>query len=137
MLTNRYPTFRSRIAVVLIILAALFAAAVSSILYIKFRNELRNSLRHRLENITTLAGLQQNGDDLLKVQASGDEYFEKIQNQNAKIKRADPELRFVYTMRKDPQGIYFVVDARISPNETLISEYGDRYEEPSTTLSSN
>ena len=137
MQTNRYPTFRSRIAIVLIILAALFAAAVSSILYINFRNELRNSLRHRLENITTLAGLQQNGDDLLKVQAAGDEYFEKIQNQNAKIKRADPELRFVYTMRKDPQGIYFVVDARISPNETLISEYGDRYEEPSTTLSSN
>jgi GAF domain-containing protein/HAMP domain-containing protein len=137
MQTNRYPTFRSRIAIALVMLAALFAAAVSSILYINFRNELRNSLRHRLENITTLAGLQQNGDDLLKVQAAGDEYFEKIQNQNAKIKRADPELRFVYTMREDAQGIYFVVDARISPNETLISEYGDRYEEPSTTLSSN
>jgi GAF domain-containing protein/HAMP domain-containing protein len=40
-------------------------------------------------------------------------------------------------MRKDEQGIYFVVDARISPDEPLISEFGDRYEEPSTTLVDN
>ncbi|MEP7136648.1 MAG: GAF domain-containing protein [Chloroflexota bacterium] len=135
--TNRYPTFRSRLAIVLIILAALFAAIVSSILYINFKTELRNSLRRRLENITTLAGLQQNGDDLLKVQAAGDEYFEKIQTQNAKIKRSDPDLRFVYTMRKNAQGIFFVVDARISPDETLISNFGDVYTEPSDTLVKN
>ena len=135
--TNRYSTFRSRLAIVLIILAALFAAIVSSILYINFKTELRNSLRHRLENITTLAGLQQNGDDLLKVQAAGDEYFEKIQTQNAKIKRSDPDLRFVYTMRKNAQGIFFVVDARISPDETLISNFGDLYTEPSDTLVKN
>ena len=135
--TNRYPTIRSRLAVVLIILAASFGAVLSSILYINFRNELRNSLRHRLENITTLAGLQQNGDDLLKVQAAGDEYFEKVHEQNVKIKRSDPELRFVYTMRKDEEGIYFVVDARLSPDELLISEFGDRYQEPSDTLVEN
>jgi GAF domain-containing protein/HAMP domain-containing protein len=134
---NNYPTFRSRLAIVLIILAAIFGAVVSSILYINFKNELRNSLQHRLENITTLAGLQQNGDDLLMVQASGDEYFNKIHTQNVKIKLTDPDLRFVYTMRKDTQGIYFVVDARLSPDELLISEYGDRYDEPSTTLSKN
>jgi GAF domain-containing protein/HAMP domain-containing protein len=78
--------------------------------------------------------LQQNGDDLIRVQASGDEYFNKIHSQNVKIKLTDPELRFVYTMRKDTQGIYFVVDARISPDELQISEYGDRYLEPSDLL---
>ena len=131
---NKYPTFRSRIAIVLIVLAAFFGAVVSSILYINFKNELRASLRHRLENITNLAGLQQNGDDLLKVQASGDEYFNKIHSQNVKIKLTDPDLRFVYTTRKDALGIYFVVDARISPGEKDISEYGDRYKEPSDLL---
>lgn len=121
----------------LIILAALFAAGLSYVLYVNFRQELRNSLRHRLENITTLAGFQQNGDVLIEVQAAHDEAFEIIHEKNVKIKRSDSDLRFVYTMRKDEQGIYFVVDARISPDELLISEFGDRYEEPSTTLVDN
>lgn len=133
---NKYPTFRSRLAIVLIFLAAIFGAVVSSILYINFKNELRNSLRHRLENITTLAGLQQNGDDLLKVQNEGDESFEKIRAQNLKIRSADPELRFVYTMRKDSQGIYFVVDAGLA-GETGYSPFQTRYEEPGPALVEN
>ncbi|HXQ35561.1 MAG TPA: HAMP domain-containing protein, partial [Anaerolineales bacterium] len=135
--TKRYPSLQTRLAFVLIILAALFAAGLSYVLYVNFRQELRNSLRHRLENITTLAGFQQNGDVLIEVQAAHDEAFEIIHEKNVKIKRSDSDLRFVYTMRKDEQGIYFVVDARISPDEPLISEFGDRYEEPSTTLVDN
>ena len=135
--SSHYPSLRARLAAVLIILAALFAVGLSSVLYINFREELRSSLRHRLENITSLAGLQQNGDELLRVETAGDEYFAKIHEQNVRIKRSDPELRFVYTMRKDEQGIYFVVDARLSPDEPLISEYGDRYEKPSDTLVEN
>ena len=135
--TKKYPALRTRLAIVLIILAALFSAGVSYVLYVNFRAELRNSLRHRLENITTLAGLQQNGDVLAEVQAAHDEAFEIIHQKNVKIKRSDSDLRFVYTMRKDEQGIYFVVDARLSPDEPLISEFGDRYEEPSATLVEN
>jgi GAF domain-containing protein/HAMP domain-containing protein len=135
--TKRYPTLRTILATVLIVLAALFAAGVSSVLFINFQDELRNSLRRRLDNITTLAGLQQNGDALVQVQAAHDASFEIIHDQNVKIKRADSDLIFVYTMRKDEQGIYFVVDARISPDEEDISEYGDRYAEPSATLVEN
>src|SRR5258706_10201172 len=135
--TNQYPTFKSRLAIVLIILAATFGAIISSILYINFRSELRNGLRHRLENITTLAGLQQNGDELASVQAQGDEYYNSILEKNKKIKLSDPDLRFVYTMRKDKNGIYFVVDARISPDEPKISNYGDRYDTASKLLVDN
>ena len=135
--TKRYPTLRTILATVLIVLAALFAAGVSSVLFANFQDELRNSLRRRLDNITTLAGLQQNGDALVQVQAAHDASFEIIHDQNVKIKRADSDLIFVYTMRKDEQGIYFVVDARISPDEEDISEYGDRYAEPSATLVEN
>jgi len=134
--TKRYPTLRTILAVVLIVLAALFAAAVSSVLFVNFRNELRSSLRHRLENITTLAGLQQDGDALLKVQSEDDENFDTIREQNLKIRSADPELRFVYTMRKDAQGIYFVVDAGL-PSETGYSPFGTRYEEPGPALVEN
>ena|GEM_PF-1671460 len=135
--TKRYPSLRTRLAFVLIVLAALFSAAVASALYFNFRAELRNSLRHRLENITTLAGLQQNGDLLLQVQAAHDEAFDIIHEKNVKIKRSDPDLIFVYTLRKDEQGLYFVVDARIAPDEPDISEFGDRYLKPSATLVGN
>ena len=121
----------------LIILAALFSVGISSVLYFDFREELRNSLRHRLENITTLAGLQQNGDLLIQVQAANDEAFEIIHEKNVNIKQSDPDLIFVYTVRKDDEGIYFVVDARLSADEPDISEFGDRYLEPSATLVEN
>jgi len=137
MKTKQYFALRTRLAIVLIILAALFAAGVSTIIYIDFSNELRTNLRRRLENITTLASLQQDGDELLKVQAQGDESFNRIQERNARIKRSDPDLIFVYTLRKDELGIYFVVDARLTPDEALISNYGDRYEQPSETLVAN
>jgi GAF domain-containing protein/HAMP domain-containing protein len=130
---NRFPTLRSRLAFVLIVLAALFAAAVSYVLYVNFRNELREGLRHRLANIASLAGLQQDGDTFIKVQAQSDEYFRRIHATNLKIKLTDPDLIFVYTMRKDEKGIYFVVDAGL-PGEPDISAYGDIYEKPSQTL---
>jgi GAF domain-containing protein/HAMP domain-containing protein len=134
--TNKYPSLRRRLALVLIILAALFSAGVSSVFYLNFRQELRNSLQHRLENITTLASLQQDGDVLLNVQSEGDENFIKIREQNLKIRGAEPELRFVYTMQKDAQGIYFVVDAGL-PSEEGYSPFGTRYEEPGPALVEN
>ena len=133
---KKYPPLRRRLAIVLIILAALFSAAVAAVFYVNFRAELRNSLRHRLENITSLAAVQQDGDVLLQVQSEGDEYFIKVREQNLRIKGAEPELRFVYTMRKDPQGIYFVVDAG-SPSEVGYSPFGTRYEEPGPALVEN
>jgi GAF domain-containing protein len=131
--SSQYPSLRARLAAVLIILAALFAVGLSAILYINFSRELNKSLRHRLENITSLAGLQQDGDTLLKVQSPHDQYFEKINQQNLRIKKADSDLVFVYTMRKDKQGIYFVVDAGL-PGEPDISEFGERYLEPGPLL---
>ena len=131
--SSQYPSLRARLAAVLILLAALFAVVLSTILYINFSRELNKSLRHRLENITTLAGLQQDGDTLLKVQSAHDQYFEKINRQNLRIKRADSDLVFVYTMRKDEQGIYFVVDAGL-PGEPDISEFGERYLKPGPLL---
>lgn len=135
--TNRYPTLRTRLAIVLILLAAIFTIGVSSIIYVNFKAELRNSLRHRLENITTLASLQQDGDALLRVRAENDENFEKIREINLKIKASEPELRFVYTMRKDEQGqIYFVVDAG-HPTEEGYSPFGTPNEEPGPALVAN
>ena len=134
---NQYPILRTRLALVILLLAAIFVG-VSAIIYFDFKNELHNNLRHRLENITKLASLQQDGDLLLRVQAQGDEAFNLIQERNAAIKKTEPELIFVYTLRKDDQGnIYFVVDARLYADEPDISNYADPYQQPSDTLVAN
>ncbi len=130
---KRYPTLQVRLAIALFFLATLFVAGISFALYTNFTAELRSSLRHRLENIADLAGLQQDGDLLRTVEAQGDESFQEIHEQNLKIKLSEPELIFVYTMRKTDDGIMFVVDAGL-PGEPDISMYGDIYEEPSQTL---
>lgn len=134
--THQYPSLRARLAFVLISLSALFAAGLSALLYVNFSRELDENLRRRLENITTLAALQQDGDTLLQVQRANDEHFELINQQNLRIKKSDPDLIFVYTMRKDEQGIYFVVDAGL-PGEPDISAFGERYLQPSGSLVEN
>ena len=134
--TGRLFSLRFRLALVLIALAALFAVGVSVVLYLNFRAELRNSLRHRLENITTLAGLQQNGDVFNQVQAQDDAFFQLVHEKNLQIKHSEPELIFVYTLRKTDEGLMFVVDAGL-PGEADISAYGDIYLEPSQTLLDN
>jgi GAF domain-containing protein len=133
---SRYPTLRTRLAITLIVLTVLFSLAVSSLFYLNFRREIREGLRHRLENIATLAGLQQDGDILIKVQAQGDEYFNQIHARNLKIKLSEPDLRFVYAMKKVDGKIYFVVDAGL-PGEPDISTFDELYEEPSQTLVDN
>jgi len=134
--TRGYPTLLTRLAFVLIILAVLSTAIVTYILYINFRTEQRNNLRKRLENIATIAGLQQNGDTFEKVQAQNDGFFQQIHEVNLRIKQSEPDLIFVYTMRKTEGGITFVVDAGV-PGEPDIPAYGDIYEEPSQTLVDN
>jgi GAF domain-containing protein len=133
---SRYPTVRTRLAITLIVLTVLFSLAVSFLFYLNFKREIREGLRHRLENIATLAGFQQDGDALVKVQSQSDEYFNQILARNLKIKLSEPDLRFVYTMKKVDGKIYFVVDAGL-PGEPDISTFDELYEEPSQTLVSH
>ena len=131
--TRRYPTLLARLAFFLIVLAVLSTGIATYILYINFKTEQRNNLRQRLENIATIAGFQQDGDTFEKVQAQNDEYFQQIHEVNLRIKQSEPDLIFVYTMRKTGNDITSVVDAGV-PGEPDISAYGDVYEEPSKTL---
>lgn len=131
--TRRYPTLFSRLALALTLLAAVSTAVVTYFLYQNFKMEQRENLRTRLKDIATLAGYQQNGDLFEQVARQGDAYFEQIHAVNLRIKQSDPDLEFVYTMRKSGDTISFVVDAG-APGEPDISAYGDVYLEPSDTL---
>ena len=133
---SRYPTIQTRLTIIFTILGTLVAAAVIFIQYNSFRTALRAELRQRLVSITRIAALQQDGDLLKKITSGEDEYYQLVNSVNLKIKDSDPDLVFVYTMRKNDQGIYFVVDAN-RPGDEDISAYGEPYLEPGPTLSEN
>lgn len=132
----RQPSLLSLLTTVFIVSGVVISALIIAILYNNLKNELRQELKNRLVSITNLAALQQDGDALLKVSARDDEYYSLINERNLAIRDSDPDLVFVYTMRKNAQGIYFVVDAN-RPGDEDISDFGQPYEEPGPTLEEN
>lgn len=132
----RQPSLLTLLTAVFIVSGVLISALSIAILYNNFKNELRQELKNRLVSITNVAALQQDGDALLEVSARDDEYYTLINQQNLKIRASDPDLVFVYTLRKNAQGIYFVVDAN-QPGDDDVSDYGQIYEEPGPTLEEN
>jgi hypothetical protein len=105
-------------------------------MFTNFRNQLRDSLRQRLVSIVSLAALQQDGDAFQTIQSPDDPEYVRVWAQNTAILEADSDLVFVYTMRYDEEGLYFVVDAG-DPNNPLFSPFGIRYESPGQGLVEN
>jgi len=134
---RRTTHLRTILAVSFSALAILVVAAVIITLYFGFRQQIREDLRRRIANITELAALQQDGDKFEQIASENDPLFEEFRLQNLEIRKIDPDIAFVYTMRKDDQGIYFVVDAWEQPGEPDIASYGERYYDPSAALDEN
>ena len=132
----RYPTIQTRLTIAFTLLGIIVVAVVLFIQFNNFRGALRNEIRQRLTSITKIAALQQDGDLLTKITSGSDEYYQKLNSINLKIKDSDPDLVFVYTMRKNDEGIYFVVDAN-RPGDEDISAFGEVYQEPGPALADN
>jgi GAF domain-containing protein/HAMP domain-containing protein len=126
----------TRLALSFVALATISSAITLTVVFLNFRQQLRTSLRQRLLDIVTLASLQQDGDAFSTIQSANDPEYERVHLQNTKILMADSDLVFVYTMRFDAEGLYFVVDAG-DPTSSGFSPYGTRYYEPGPVLSSN
>lgn len=133
---QQFLKLRTRVALSFVILATLASGILLAFMFLNFRNLLRESLRQRLESIVTIAALQQDGDAFMNIHSAVDEEYERVRLQNLKILRSDPDLVFVYTMRYDEFGLYFVVDAG-DPNDPGFSPYGSRYQSPGKVLSEN
>lgn len=99
----------------------------------QIESQLLENLGQRLYDIVAITALQQDGDAFLRITSPDDPEYLQIHEQNTRILELDPNIAFIYTMRKDEQGIYFVVDAG-DPTNPLFSAYGDRYLEPSPEL---
>ena len=137
-MNNRALRFslRNKLVVGFALLSFLLTALTTLGFYINLRNQVQKELSQRVLSIAKVAALQQNGDEFMQISSAEDELYEKLRMQNLRIRYADPDVIYVYTMRKDERGIYFVVDAG-EPGEEGIAPFGAIYEEPGPTLVDN
>ena len=112
------------------------ASSTSLIYYNNLTNQSLQSFRSLAINAANIAALQQDGEELVRISSSQDPLYEKYRVQNIKIRSTDPRFVFVYTMRKDENGIYFIVDAG-EPGEEGLAAFGERYDDASSTLIEN
>ncbi len=110
---------------------------MSTVVYISYRNQVREDIRQRLLNIASITAIQLDGDLHATLQTPEDmqtEAYKQMLAQGDEIVATDPDLIYAYTMRMNEQGqIYFVIDSRRA-DDTERDAIGTIYDEPSETL---
>ncbi len=119
------------------VIALISVAIVGTVVYISYRNQVREDIRQRLLNIVTITALRLDGDLHATLQTPDDmqtEAYRQMMAEGDELIATDPDLIFSYTMRKNEQGqIYFVIDSRRA-DDTERDAIGTTYDEASETL---
>jgi len=121
---------QTKLGIAFSVLAVLISALLTFASYLNFRVKARQDIRQRLADIVSVAALQVDADEhatLVNPAQEGSPAYMRIKHVLQNIRDSVPDLRFVYTWRRTPDGqIIFVVDAETDPNE--ISHLGDVYD---------
>lgn len=129
-------SYRTKFIAVFSLSSTLIAFIIGFYYYNTQANQSLQDFRKIAKTSISIAALQQNGDEFVKISSAQDPLYEKLRLQNLKIRYSNPDFIYLYTMRKDSEGIYFVVDAG-EPGEENIAPFGERYIDPSPTLLEN
>jgi signal transduction histidine kinase len=129
---QRYTSSRlqTKVGIAFSVLAVFVSAALMTALYLNFQNKIFEDAREKVRYIASVAALQIDGDlhaTLTDPAQEGNPTYMRIKHVLQSIRDAVPDLRFVYTWRRNPKGqLIFAVDAETDPNE--ISHLGDVYD---------
>ncbi len=135
-LFQRRLSLRAKFIIAFSAIAAVASLTTALAFYTTSQRQLIDGFRRRVLTAAAISGLQQNGDEFETIASVNDPLYEKFRLQNLEILKSDPDFVFVYTMRMDSDGIYFVVDGNELDADGF-SAYGDRYFEPSPLLLEN
>lgn len=111
--------------------AAILILAIFFVYHFIFTYEIMDSFRNRLISLAQTGALMINADEHDQLKTVKDEEsvpYNKIKTLLQVIKKANPDIRYIYTMRKtaDPNIWEFVVDAE--QNSKYLSHIGDTYD---------
>lgn len=129
-------SLRAKLIIGFSLIAAVVSLSTAFAVYTTTQRQVTENFRRRVLTAVAITALHQNGDEFEKITSAADPLYEEFRLKNLQILRSDPDFIFVYTMRKDAQGIYFVVDGNEFDAEGF-SAYGERYLEPSPLLLEN
>jgi GAF domain-containing protein/HAMP domain-containing protein len=133
---TRFLSLRLKLTLAFVLLSILSIGVSIGSLYIFFRQKIRDDLKQRVTSLVDVAALQQNGDEFARISSEQDQLYEKFRTQYLAIRGSDPDIAYVWAVSKDEQGFYFVVDAS-EPGEKNVAKFGERYNNPSPTLTKN
>lgn len=137
-LRNRFSALsvRAKLTLGFTIISAIVSGLTARGIYTNLLDDSVKEFSKRALAIIRVASLQQNGDEFKDITSAQDPLYEKFRVQNLKIRQSDPDIAYIFTMRKDNQGIYFVVDAGLT-GESNVAAYGERYPDATSTLVNN
>ena len=135
-LFSKRVSLRTKLILGFSLISAIASLITALAIYTTTQRQIFENFRRRVLTSVAITALQQNGDEFEKIASANEPLYEKVRLQNLNILRSDPDFVYVYTMRKDAQGIYFVVDGNEFDAEGF-SAYGERYLEPSPFLVEN
>ncbi|HEY5728737.1 MAG TPA: hypothetical protein VIS72_01705, partial [Anaerolineales bacterium] len=128
---------RVKIVTAFTVVALTSLAILGTVTYTNFRKQVREDIRQRLLNMVNIIALQQDTDLLAAVQNPGDEdsdAFREIRAINTAIITTEPDLVYIYTMRRNEEGqLYFVVDTG-QPGDEDTAAVAEVYEDASPKM---
>lgn len=122
------------------IIALVSMTIVATVIYINYRNQLRDDIRQRLLSMVSIAALQQSAEQhaqIVRPEDASSDAYRAIIARNQAIVAADPDVVYLYTMRANSIGeIYYVVDVG-RPGETNTAQIAETYIDASPFLRAN
>ena len=134
---RRYPlSLRTKLVLGFTLISAVVSFLTALGMYNNLRGQVIDEFKSRAAGIAKLASLQLNGDAFRQIASNQDSAYEDIQRYLRRIRLSDPDIRYIFTLRKDDQGMYRVVDTG-EPGVGNIPAFGERYLNPSKVLLEN
>ncbi|OHD14770.1 MAG: hypothetical protein A2Z96_01620 [Spirochaetes bacterium GWB1_48_6] len=135
-MANTNVSLRFSLSSAFVMVVLLTSLTLGTVTYFSVRMQLRDSLRQRLGDVAAAASLNISAQEHAGLKSPEDmktPVYEKYRVQFAKLRAVNPDIRFLYTLRKTQNdGLIFVLDS--GETEEDYSPLGMDYESPSPAL---
>ncbi|VBB07524.1 Hypothetical protein LUCI_2773 [Lucifera butyrica] len=126
-----YFSLRTKLFLAFFSFTIVITAGIAYVLYGHIKQDHISFLRNDLKHMAAIAALQVNGDMLERLASPAEETspaYQEIKRQLALIALQNPDIKYIYTLRKtDVAGMYsFIVDA--DPDQTSVAHLGQIYD---------
>jgi GAF domain-containing protein/HAMP domain-containing protein len=131
---RRYPlSLRAKLVLGFTLLSAFVSFITALGMYNNLRGQVIEEFKNRATGIVELIALQLDGDEIQQITSGQDASYGKIQLLSSDIRTSNPDIQRIFLLRKDAQGIYYIVSVGARGDANPAS-YGEKLADPAVTL---